>query len=80
MLGNMLGKYVVRVRLTNGAVGYLMDIKDNFFMISNNTEGAARFMTEGGAKSYLDKCSRLYNFVYRNAYISRYSIQKLSSF
>lgn len=52
MGGHLIGKFLLKVTLSNGEVAYLMDIHEGSFQTTRNPEAAARFLTAAGAKKY----------------------------
>ena len=80
MGGHYVGKFLIRVTLTNGISGFAMEVVDGALMICDNHESAARFLTPAGARNFYDKICDLPNFIDRSAFIEEATIVKSSKF
>ncbi len=80
MGGHYIGKFLIKVTLTNGREGYAMMIDDGTLMITDSIESAARFLTVTGAKNFFQKIKDLPNYLDQDAYICDACIMKASNF
>lgn len=72
------GKYVLKIKLSNGETGYFMEVMDGCITLTNHLDAACRFLTEGGAEGYYESIRDLEELI-SGAYIVNAWVCKANS-